>query len=125
MRMPIPKPILELLFGCLEEKAERRPLTFDDVSCQLRHLHLLKTACIDRDGRYFLSMPLTNLAVAEEALSLSPVKHAGLAKLLIRSLESDGRSDAEINSELKRRWDDLLSGRDPGLNFEQIFGRPA
>ena len=70
-------------------------------------------------------MPLTNLAVAEEALSLPPVERADLAKLLIQSLESDGRSDAEISSELKRRLADLLSGTDPGLNFEQIFGRPA
>jgi putative addiction module component (TIGR02574 family) len=70
-------------------------------------------------------MPLTNLAVAEEALSLSPADRADLAKLLIQSLESDHRSDAEIKSELNRRLDDLLSGKDPGLNFEQVFGAPA
>ena len=70
-------------------------------------------------------MPLTNLAVAEEALSLSPVKRADLAKLLIQSIESDGRSDAEVSSELKRRLDDLLAGRDSGLNFEHVFGCPA
>ena len=42
-------------------------------------------------------MPLTNLAVAEEALSLSPADRADLAKLLIQSLENDRRPDAEIN----------------------------
>jgi len=48
-----------------------------------------------------------------------------LAKLLIQSLENDHRSDAEIKSELHRRLDDLLSGKDAGLNFEQVFGTPA
>ena len=70
-------------------------------------------------------MPLTNLAMAEEALSLSPAERADLAKLMIQSLENDGRSDAEINSELRRRLDGLLLGTDPGLNFDQVFGRPA
>jgi putative addiction module component (TIGR02574 family) len=67
-------------------------------------------------------MPLTNLAVAEEALSLSPADRADLAKLLIQCLENDHRSDAEIRSELNRRLDDLLPGRDAGLKFEQVFG---
>jgi putative addiction module component (TIGR02574 family) len=66
-----------------------------------------------------------NLAVAEEALSLSPADRADLAKLLIQSLENDRRSDAEIRAELNRRLDDLLSGMDAGLNFEQVFGAPA
>ena len=70
-------------------------------------------------------MPLINLAVAEEALSLSPADRADLAKLLIQSLENDRRSDAEIRSKLNRRLDDLLSGKDVGLNFEQVFGAPA
>lgn len=70
-------------------------------------------------------MALTNLAVAEEALSLSPGERADLAKLLIQSLENDRRSDAEITAELNRRFADLLSGNDSGLNFEQVFGSPA
>ncbi len=70
-------------------------------------------------------MALTNLAVAEEALSLSPAERADLAKLLIQSLENDHRSDAEIKSELQRRLDDLISGKDSGLSFEQVFGAPA
>lgn len=70
-------------------------------------------------------MALNNLAVAEEALSLSPDERAGLAKLLIQSLENDPRSDAEIKSELNRRLADLLSGKDAGLNFEQVFGAAA
>jgi hypothetical protein len=38
-------------------------------------------------------MALTNLAVAEEALSLSPAERVELAKLLIQSVEGDGRTD--------------------------------
>lgn len=67
-------------------------------------------------------MALTNLAVAEEALSLSPAERADLAKLLIQNLESDSRSDAEVTAELNRRLADLTSGKDSGLNFEQVFG---
>ena len=70
-------------------------------------------------------MALTNLAVAEEALSLSPAERADLAKLLIQSLESDGRSDAKITAELNHRLNDLISGKDSGLSFEQVFGSPA
>ncbi len=70
-------------------------------------------------------MALTNLAVAEEALSLSPAERADLAKLLIQSLENDRRSDAEITAELNRRFADLISGKDSGLNFEQVFGSPS
>lgn len=70
-------------------------------------------------------MALTNLAVAEEALSLSPAERADLAKLLIQSLENDSRSDAEITAELNRRLDDLISGKDSGLNLEQVFGTRA
>jgi putative addiction module component (TIGR02574 family) len=70
-------------------------------------------------------MALTHLTVAEEALSLSPVERADLARLLIQSLEGDQRTDEQIKVELKRRLDDLVSGRDPGLTFEQVFGAPA
>ena len=70
-------------------------------------------------------MALTNLSVAEEALSLSPAERADLAKLLIQSLENDRRSDAEITAELNRRFADLISGKDSGLNFEQVFSSPA
>jgi len=70
-------------------------------------------------------MALTNLAVAEEALSLSPGEQADLAKLLIQSLENDHRSDMEITAELNRRFADFISGKDYGLNFEQVFGSPA
>jgi putative addiction module component (TIGR02574 family) len=70
-------------------------------------------------------MALTNLAVAEEALSLSPAERVDLARLLIQSLETDRRSDAEITTQLTRRLEDLISGKDTGLNFEQVFGVPA
>lgn len=70
-------------------------------------------------------MAFNNLAMAEEALSLSPAERADLARLLIQSLENDHRSDAEIKTELTRRLDELVSGKDTGLNFEQVFGVPA
>lgn len=70
-------------------------------------------------------MALTNLAIAEEVLSLPPAERADLAKLLIHSLENDHRTDAEIKTELERRLNDLVSGKDAGLSFNQVFGVPA
>jgi putative addiction module component (TIGR02574 family) len=66
-------------------------------------------------------MPLTNLTVAQEALALSPDDRAALAALLIRSLECDSRTDEEIKAELDKRLDQLLSKRDNGFAFHQIF----
>jgi putative addiction module component (TIGR02574 family) len=66
-------------------------------------------------------MPLTNLAVAEEALSLSPAERAELAKLLIQSLEGDSRTDEAIKAELAQRLEQLRSGADPGLSFAEVF----
>ena len=68
-------------------------------------------------------MPITNLAVAEEALCLPPSERADLAKLLIESLEGDPRTDAQIRAELDRRFKALRSGEDPGLTMEQVFGK--
>ena len=67
-------------------------------------------------------MALTNLAVAEEALSLSPVERVELAKLLIQSVEGDGQADEQIKAELNRRLEDLATGKDSGLSFDQVFG---
>jgi putative addiction module component (TIGR02574 family) len=72
--------------------------------------------------RYFQRMALTHLAVAEEALSLSPMERAELAKLLIQSLEGDGRTDEEIKADLNHRLENLVSGKDSGLSFDQVFG---
>lgn len=69
-------------------------------------------------------MALTNVAVAEEALSLSPQERAELARLLIQSLEEDPRSDAVIHAELTRRLEQLQSQADKGLSFEEVFQRP-
>ena len=73
---------------------------------------------------YLRRMALTNLAVAEEALSLSPAERADLAALLIQSLKDDPRTDAEIKDDLARRLKDLVSGQDSGLTFQEVFGRP-
>jgi putative addiction module component (TIGR02574 family) len=70
-------------------------------------------------------MPLTNLTVAEEALSLSPEERAALATLLIQSLETDTRTDAEIKAELNGRLAQLLLKRDEGLAFHEVFGPPS
>jgi len=68
-------------------------------------------------------MPLTNLTVAEEALSLSPEDRAALARLMIESLETVSRADAEIKAELNSRLEELLSKKDEGLSFHEVFGR--
>ena len=70
------------------------------------------------------AMALTNLAVAEEALSLSPADRADLAKLLIQSLQDDPRAEPEIKADLAQRLEDLVSGKDSGLPFVEVFGSP-
>jgi putative addiction module component (TIGR02574 family) len=70
-------------------------------------------------------MPLTNLTVAEEALSLSPEDRVALAELLIQSLEGAPLTDAEVKAELTRRLDDLLSKKDAGVAFHEVFGLPS
>jgi putative addiction module component (TIGR02574 family) len=67
-------------------------------------------------------MPLTKLSVAEEALALSPADRADLAKLLIQSLEGNPATDEDIKAELANRLEQLKSGKDSGLTFEQVFG---
>ena len=67
-------------------------------------------------------MALMNLAVAEDALSLSPLERAELAKLLIQSLEDDPRTDEQIKADLTRRLNELLTGKDSGLDFKDVFG---
>ena len=67
-------------------------------------------------------MSLTSIYLAEEALSLEPEHRAQLAKLLLQSLEEDGRSDEAVRLALCTRLADLKSGTDSGLSFEQIFG---
>jgi putative addiction module component (TIGR02574 family) len=70
-------------------------------------------------------MPLTNLTVIEEALSLSSEDRAALATLLIESLENGSRTDAEIKAELNSRLEELLSKKDKGSAFHEVFGRPT
>ena len=79
-------------------------------------------ACVACPLRYLVHMPITNLAVAEEALSLPPAERVDLAKLLVQSLEEDSRTDEAIKADLTRRLEDLISGKDAGLSFTQVFG---
>ncbi len=41
---------------------------------------------------------------------------------MIQSLETDSRTDLEIKAELNRRLEDLLSRKDKGLAFREVFG---
>lgn len=84
----------------------------------------LARACTNPVIGYVHPMPLTNLTVAEEALSLSPADRAELAKLLIQSLEGDARTDDAIKADLTNRLEQLRSGADPGLTFEEVFNSP-
>jgi putative addiction module component (TIGR02574 family) len=69
-------------------------------------------------------MPLSNISLAEEALCLPPDERAGLAKLMIDSLDSQVDGDEQIRADLSRRLERLLSGADAGLSFEEVFGKP-
>ena len=64
-------------------------------------------------------------SIIEEVLSLSTRERAGLARLLVKSLEDDPRTDDEIRADLHSRLEALMSGEDTGLSFEQVFGKPA
>ena len=70
-------------------------------------------------------MSLTNVSVAEVALSLAPEDRAKLAQLLIQSLEGDARTDEAIRAELTSRLEALISGSDPGLAFDEVFKKPS
>lgn len=70
-------------------------------------------------------MALTSVFLAEEVLSLPAEQRRVLAKLLLDSVADDGRSEEEIRTMLSSRLEDLKSGRDPGLSFEQVFGEKA
>jgi putative addiction module component (TIGR02574 family) len=67
-------------------------------------------------------MSLTSVYLAEEVLALPVDQRRMLAKLLMDSVQDDGRSDDQIRDELRARLDDLKSGRDPGMSFEEVFG---
>ena len=81
--------------------------------------------CAALRGRRFIDVPMTNLAVAEGALSLAPADRADLARLLVQGLEEDSRTDAVIKADLTRRLEGLASGRDAGLTFNEVFGKTA
>ena len=67
-------------------------------------------------------MGITSVYLAEEVLSLPLDQRRMLAKLLMDSVREDGRSDDQIRHELRTRLEDLKSGRDPGMSFEEVFG---
>lgn len=78
-------------------------------------------ACIVGRAAYIFYMLVTNISVAEEALSLSPAERADLARLLIESLEGDRRTNEEIQVELPNRLAQHKSGEDPGVSFDDVF----
>ncbi len=67
-------------------------------------------------------MSLASVFLAEEVLALPPEQRRLLAKLLMDSVQDDGRTENQIRDDLRSRLEDLKSGRDPGLSFEAIFG---
>jgi putative addiction module component (TIGR02574 family) len=67
-------------------------------------------------------MSLTSVYLAEEVLALPVDQRRMLAKLLMDSVQDDGRPDDQIRDDLRARLDDLKSGRDPGMSFEEVFG---
>jgi hypothetical protein len=68
-------------------------------------------------------MASTSIYLAEEALSPPPEQRQQLANLLLASLQPDGPSDDQLKEMLRSRLADLESGKDPGLSFEEVFGR--
>ncbi len=66
-------------------------------------------------------MAISSIYLAEEALSLPPQQREQLAKLLMQSLQDDGRSDDEIRTAFRTRLSDLKSGKDSGMDFEAVF----
>ncbi|WP_221033184.1 addiction module protein [Actomonas aquatica] len=70
-------------------------------------------------------MSLTSVYLAEEVLALPADQRRMLAKLLMDSVQEDGRSDDEIRGDLISRLEALRDGRDPGLSFEEVFGEKA
>ena len=69
-------------------------------------------------------MASTSIHLAEEALALPPEQRRQLALLLVGSLETNGPSDDELKRMLQSRLNDLRSGKDRGLTFNEVFGGP-
>jgi len=67
-------------------------------------------------------MAFSSIYLAEEALSLPAEQRRLLAKLLMDSVSGDERSDDEIRGMLRSGLEDLRSGRDAGMTFEEVFG---
>ena len=67
-------------------------------------------------------MIVKDVAFAEEALSLPASERAGLARLLVESLEGDPRLSEEIRKDLQLRFERLRSGDDTGMTFDKVFG---
>ena len=70
----------------------------------------------------FAHMILKDVSFAEEALALPAPERAGLARLLVESLEGDSRSDEDVRRDLQLRFQSLRTGADAGMTFEQVFG---
>lgn len=67
-------------------------------------------------------MILKDVSFAEEALSLPASERPGLARLLVESLEGDPRSDDDVRKDLQIRFQEIRSGADTGMTFQQVFG---
>lgn len=67
-------------------------------------------------------MIVKDVAFAEEALALPASERAGLARLLLDSLEGEPRSMEVVRADLQGRLDALRSGEDKSMTFDQVFG---
>lgn len=69
---------------------------------------------------------LQQTALTTQALDLPPLERAQLALLLIESVEEPGADvwPESLVTELRRRSEELQSGKVRGLTSEEVFGEP-
>lgn len=67
-------------------------------------------------------MPLAKNSLSYRALKLPAKKRMSLATLLLESMDHEQGTDPSLLAELKKRSEDLRSGRGKGLSTEQAYG---
>lgn len=67
-------------------------------------------------------MPVTQLPLRQRALKLPVRKRLGLAALLLESVTVDSGVDPALLKELKKRSNELQSGKVRGLSTEEAYG---
>jgi len=67
-------------------------------------------------------MPATKLPLRQRVLRLPARKRLGLAALLIESVTVDSGFDPALLKELRKRSNELQSGKVRGLSTEEAYG---